>query len=195
MDERIRQQIEFIIELDKLKQVTRQNYLTDGSRMENDTEHSWHLAVMCMLLSEYANEEIDVFRTMCMVLIHDVIEIDAGDTYAYDTAGKETQREREEQAADRLFQLLPEDQGKWMRELWEEFEARETPEAKFARTMDNMQPLLLNHTSDGKSWKEHGIRREQVMERNRRTREGSEQLWKVCSGIIEENVEKGNIKK
>lgn len=195
MDERMKKQLQFILEIDKLKQITRQTYLADGSRKENDTEHSWHLAMMCMLLSEYANEKIDVLKTVFMVLIHDIVEIDAGDTFAYDKVMGKTQRKREEQAAERIFHLLPEDQADFVRGLWEEFEARETPEAKFARTMDNMQPLLLNDASGGKSWREHQVQRAQVMERNKRTGEGSGKLWEVCCGLIEENVKKGNIKK
>lgn len=175
--ERLEQQFAFLREIDKEKQIMRQNYLTDGSRKEGDAEHAWHLALMTLLLSEYANEEIDVLKTVSMVLIHDLVEIDAGDTYAYDSAAAATQRDRELAAADRIFGLLPKDQARKMRQLWEEFEARETPEAKFARTMDCVQPTMLNDASQGKSWLEHGVHLSQVLRRNQRTGEGSQVVW------------------
>ncbi|MDE6567393.1 MAG: HD domain-containing protein [Lachnospiraceae bacterium] len=192
--ERLEKQFAFCREIDKEKQIGRQTYLADGSRKENDAEHAWHMAVMTLLLSEYSNEEIDVLKTISLLLIHDLVEIYAGDTYAYDETGKQSQREREEQAADRLFDMLPEDQGRYMRDLWEEFEAEETREAKFARTMDHLQPLMLNDASEGKSWQEHGVRLEQVMRRNERTAEGSETLWNYAKErFIEPNVERGRI--
>lgn len=193
--ERLEKQFAFCREIDREKQIGRQTYLADGSRKENDAEHAWHMAVMTLLLSEYSNEEIDVLRTISLLLIHDLVEIYAGDTYAYDETGKQSQREREEQAADRLFGMLPEDQGRYMRELWEEFEAEETGEAKFARTMDHLQPLMLNDASEGKSWQEHGVRLEQVMRRNERTADGSETLWSYAKEqFIEPNLERGRIK-
>ena len=152
-------QISFIMELDKIKKITRQTYLSDGSRKENDAEHSWHLALMTFVLADYANEPIDVLKTMKMVLLHDVIEIDAGDTYAYDTEGNKTKRERELKAADRIFGLLPEAQQKEYRGLWDEFEAMETPESKFANMLDKVQPLFLNDASGGISWEEHGVKK------------------------------------
>lgn len=186
---RLDKQFDFIREIDKEKFIRRQTYLSDGKRKENDAEHAWHMAVMTMILSEYANEKIDVARTMAILLVHDLVEIYAGDTYCYDEKGKTTQREREVEAADRLFSLLPEDQGRKMRALWDEFEAWETPEAKFARTMDNVQPLTLNAATDGKSWKEHGICLSQVLGRNRRAAEGSETLWKYAyTHFIEPSV-------
>lgn len=190
---RLEKQIEFILELDKIKSIVRQTYLSNGERKENDAEHSWHLALMCFTLSEYANEPIDVLKTMKMVLLHDVIEIDAGDTYAYDTAGNETKRERELEAAKRIFPILPKEQAEEYRSLWDEFEERKTPEAKFARMLDNVQPVLLNHASGGKSWREHGVKKSQVMGRNERTHEGSEEIWSYLKNIIDENVKKGNI--
>ena len=190
---RLERQLRFILEVDKSKQVFRQTYLADGSRKENDAEHSWHLALMCALLGEYANESIDVAKTMVMVLIHDIIEIDAGDTYAYDEAGNATKREREVRAAERIFSLLPEDQAASFRALWEEFEAGETPEAKFALTLDKVQPLLLNDATGGRAWKEHGIRISQVLKRNERTGEGSERLWEHAKGLIETNAELGRL--
>ena len=183
----------FLLEADKSKQVFRQTYISDASRKENDAEHSWHLALMCALMSEYANEPIDVAKTMTMVLIHDIIEIDAGDTYAYDEAGNSTKRERELKAADRIFGLLPEDQGKWLRGLWEEFEAAETPEARFALALDKVQPVLLNDATNGQAWEEHGVRISQILKRNQKTPEGSEALWDYTRGLIEKNVALGKI--
>lgn len=191
---RLQQQFDFILEADKEKFIGRQTYLSDGERKENDAEHAWHLALMTILLSEYANEEIDVLKTVTMVLIHDVVEIDAGDTYAYDEVGKQTQRAREEAASRRLFGLLPEDQGEKLRLLWEEFEAQETPEAKFARTMDNLQPMMLNAASDGKAWVEHGVHLSQILKRNQRTAEGSETLWKYAQEqFLQPNLKRGTI--
>lgn len=194
MEERLKKQLEFILEADKSKFIGRQTYLSDGIRKENDAEHSWHLALMTALLSEYAKEKIDVQKTMVMVLIHDIVEIDAGDTYAYDEAGNLTKREREVKAADRIFNILPTDQAKEMRDLWEEFEACETPEAKFAHTMDNLQPILLNDKTKGKSWRERQIKKSQVEKRQRTTKMGSDTLMEVVNQIIEKNVENGNLK-
>lgn len=194
MTERLKQQMEFLLEMDKSKNVVRQTYLADGNRKENDAEHSWHLALMCLLLSEYANEPIDVLKTVTMVLFHDVIEIDAGDTYAYDVAGNETKSAREQKAASRLYGMLPEDQGERLKAIWEEFEAGETAEAKFARTLDRVQPLLLNDATNGRSWEEHGVKAEQVYKRNELTHTGSEELWEFAKGLIERNVAKGKLK-
>ena len=193
--ERLDKQIEFIREIDKEKLIGRQTYLADASRKENDAEHAWHMAIMTVLLSEYANEKIDVLKTITMLLIHDLVEIDAGDTYAYDEEGKKTQKEREQKGADRIFGMLPEDQGAYLRGLWEEFEAQQTPEAKFARTMDNFQPVILNDASKGKSWAEKDVHLSQILKRNEKTGEGSEELWKYSyENLIRPNVEKGNIK-
>lgn len=187
-------QISFIMELDKIKKITRQTYLSDGSRKENDAEHSWHLALMAFVLSDYANEPIDVLKTMKMVLLHDVIEIDAGDTYAYDIEGNKTKQERELKAADRIFGLLPEKQKYEYRSLWDEFEAMETSEAKFANMLDKVQPLFLNYAAGGKSWEEHGVKKSQVIKRNERTHEGSEELWAYAARLIDACVENGNLK-
>lgn len=186
-------QISFIMELDKIKKITRQTYISDGSRKENDAEHSWHLALMAFVLAEYANEPIDVLKTMKMVLLHDVIEIDAGDTYAYDTEGNKTKRERELKAADRIFGLLPKEQGEEFRSLWDEFEEMETPEAKFANMLDKVQPLLLNDAAGGKSWQEHGVKQSQVLERNKRTGEGSNAIWAYAKTLIGKNVKEGHL--
>ena len=194
--ERMDKQFEFIREIDKEKLIGRQTYLSTGERKENDAEHACHMAVMTLLLSEYANEEIDVLKTIAMILIHDVVEIDAGDTYAYGNAdAKASQRAREEKAAERLFNLLPEDQAKRFRDLWEEFEARETPESKFANSMDNIQPTVLNAASDGKSWAEHEVTLDKVMTRQSYTPNGSRELWEYSyDNFIMPNVEKGRIK-
>lgn len=194
MEERLKLQMDFLLEVDKLKFINRQTYLSDGTRRENDAEHSWHLALMAVLLSEHADEEVDLLKVITMVLIHDLVEIDAGDTYAYDEAGKQTQRIREEKAADRIFAMLPKDQGEKFRALWEEFDAYETPEAKFAHVCDNVQPLMLNHATGGKSWRERGIRRSQVEKRNSRVGESSRTMKAYVEGILDKNVEKGNLK-
>lgn len=186
---------DFILEIDKEKFIGRQNYLSDGERKENDAEHAWHMAIMTLLLSGYANEKIDVLKTVAMLLIHDLVEIDAGDTYAYDEAGKATKTERELKCANRIFGILPDEHGQYLRSLWEEFEAGETPEAKFAFTMDHIQPLMLNSATNGRSWREHGIKAEQVMKRNEHTANGSEKLWEYAyKRFVAPNIEKGNLK-
>ena len=191
---RLDDQFRFILEIDKEKSIVRQTPISDASRMENDAEHAWHMAVMTLLLSEYAAEKIDVLRTVSMLLIHDLIEIYAGDTYAFDEEAKAGQAERERAAADRLYALLPGDQGRKMRGLWDEFEAAETPEAKFARAMDNLQPMMLNNATEGVSWVEHGVRLEQILERNRNTHKGSEVLWEYARDhLLMPNVKKGYI--
>ena len=186
-------QMAFIMELDKIKKITRQTYLSDGSRKENDAEHSWHLALMAVLLKEYANEEVDLAKVIPMVLLHDLVEIDAGDTYAYDQAGLATQRARETKAADRIFGMLPEDQGAKFRNLWEEFEAYETAEAKFAHVLDNCQPLLLNDASGGKSWKEHTVHKSQIYKRNEHTAEGSREIWEYMQQLIDKHIQLGHV--
>lgn len=201
--ERLEKQISFIREMDKEKFIGRQTYLSDGIRKENDAEHAWHLALMTLLLSEYSNEKIDVLKTMTMVLFHDVVEIDAGDTYAYDEEGKKSQAAREQKAAERLYGLLPQDQGRKLQAIWEEFEARNTPEALFAHTMDNLQPVILNAATDGKAWKEHGVRLSQFMGRQKDTQKGSELLWQyewerlvapfLQNGTIEDDMPISNL--
>jgi len=192
--ERFQKQLNFILEADKEKNIFRQTHLSGHGRRENDAEHAWHMAIMIYLLKEYANEEIDVAKAMMMALIHDIVEIDAGDTYAYDTAGLETQKDREEKAAERIFGMLPEDQKAELKSLFEEFEEYETPEAKFARAMDNFQPLLLNDSNDGGDWKEHGVCRSQIMGRHKKTRLGSEEIGQYSEELIMKNVKKGNIR-
>lgn len=191
--DRLKKQIQFIVEIDKVKNIFRQTYLADGNRKENDAEHSWHIALMAVLLQEYANEEVDVLKVMTMVLIHDLVEIDAGDTYAYDYEGAKTKREREVKAAGRIFGLLPEDQGSYMRSLWDEFEEYETADAKYAHVLDNFQPLLLNDASGGRSWQEHVVHRHQIYKRNEKVPEGALAVWETMKEIIDAHVEKGNV--
>lgn len=192
---RLEKQMAFVKEIDQLKKIGRQTYLSDFGRKENDAEHSWHLAMFCLILSEHANEKIDMLRVVSMVLIHDLVEIDAGDTYAYDEIGNQSKREREEKAAERIFHILPEDQAVYMRQLWEEFEERVTMEAKFASTLDKIQPIMLNDASDGKAWMEHQVKLSQILKRNETTKEGSVTLWEYAKErYIIPNVEKGRIK-
>ena len=192
--ERLEQQIRFILEADKVKNIFRQTYLADGNRKENDAEHSWHLALSAVLLKEHMDEDVDLTKVMIMVLIHDLVEIDAGDTYAYDAEGAATKREREVKAADRIFGLLPDDQGTYFRMLWDEFEEYETADAKFAHLLDNFQPLLLNDASDGRSWTEHGVHRSQVCRRNERIPETSGIVWDKMLEIMDKHIEKGHLK-
>lgn len=193
--ERLDKQFDFCRELDKEKFIGRQTYLTGGERKENDAEHAWHMATMAILLSEYANEPIDLLKTVTMILMHDVVEIDAGDTYAYDEKGKKTQAERELKAADRLYGMLPPEQAKKYKDLWLEFEEQKTIEARFARAMDNIQPMMLNALNNGKAWEEHGVFLSQILKRNEHTHTGSEILWNyVKENFIDVNVKNGKIK-
>ena len=194
MDERLKKQLDFLLEIDKEKEIYRQTHILGGKRRENDAEHAWHMAIMAFVLQEYANETVDVLRVMKMVLMHDLVEIYAGDTYAYDEGGKETQRERELAAADRIFGMLPEDQGEEFRSIWDEFEEKKTPEAKFARMLDNYQPLSLNNANQGGDWRAHNVARSQVEKRNEIAKEGSQVMGQVIADIIEENVRKGNLR-
>lgn len=192
---RLDRQFSFLREIDKEKEIVRQTYLASANRKETDAEHAWHAALMTILLGEYANENIDILKTVTMLLIHDLVEIDAGDTYAYNEAAKQSQRRRELAGADRIFSLLPPDQGAYLRGLWDEFEAAETPEAKFAHTMDNLQPTLLNDASGGRSWREHGVALSQILSRNARSAEGSETLWDYAySNFIRPHVDAGDIR-
>ncbi len=193
MDTRLQKQLEFILEIDKEKNIFRQTHLSGHGRNENDAEHAWHMAIMAYLLQEYSNEKIDVGRVMLMCLIHDVVEIDAGDTYAYDAEGLKTQKAREDAAKERLYSLLPDDQKQELIDIFDEFEERKTPEARFARALDNLQPLLLNNSNDGGDWKNHDVTAKQVYERQSRTREGSEKLFEVTDRILKENIKKGNL--
>ncbi|WP_375505592.1 HD family hydrolase [uncultured Nostoc sp.] len=191
---RLTQQIQFIIEIDQLKQVMRQTLLTNGSRRENSAEHSWHLAVMASVLAEYAPEGVDIFHAIKMLLIHDLVEIDAGDTFCYDVRGNDSKAEREAQAALRLFGLLPADQARELRLLWDEFEAGETPTAKFAAALDRIQPLLHNQQNGGGTWRIHGIRRDQVMKRVAVVETGAPELWPFVLQLIDDCVTVGYLK-
>lgn len=190
---RLEQQLQFILEIDKVKNIMRQTPLSDGNRKENDAEHSWHIALMAYLLQEYAEEPVDVSKVMLMVLIHDLVEIDAGDTYAYDEEGAKTKDERERKAAERIFGLLPEDQGGYLKSLWEEFEEYETAEAKYAHLLDNFQPLLLNDASGGISWTEHQVKKSQIYKRNEKIEETSETIWKCMQDKIDKHINLGHI--
>ena len=193
MDERLKKQLEFVLEIDKEKNIFRQTHLSGKGRNENDAEHAWHMAIMAYLLREYANESVDIGRVMLMCLIHDIVEIDAGDTYAYDAEGLKTQKAREDAAKERIFSLLPKDQKQELLQIFDEFEAFQTPEAKFARAMDNLQPLLLNNSNDGGDWKEHEVTAENVYGRQRKTKLGSEKLFEVTDRILKANIAKGNL--
>lgn len=191
---RFEDQLKFILEIDKEKNILRQTHLSNNGRRENDAEHAWHMAIMIYLLKEYANEEIDLAKTMMMALIHDVVEIDAGDTYAYDSEGLATQKEREEKAAERIFGMLPKEQKEEMLALFHEFEEYETPESRFAHVMDNFQPLLLNHSNDGNDWREHNVAKSQIYKRNAKTGTGSQEIWEYMKKLIDENVAKGSVR-
>lgn len=194
MDDRLRRQLEFALEIDKEKNVFRQTHLSGHGRNENDAEHAWHMAVMAYLLREYANESVDISKVMLMCLIHDVVEIDAGDTYCYDEDGLKTQQDRENAAKERLYSILPEDQKEELILIFDEFEANETAEAKYAHAMDNLQPLILNHSNGGSDWKEHKVSAEQVYGRQSKTKLGSEKLFEYTDEIIKEHIKKGDIR-
>lgn len=195
MEERMKKQMAFALEIDKVKNIFRQTHLSSHGRNENDAEHSWHMAVMAYLLKEYANEEVDIAKVMLMCLIHDIVEIDAGDTYAYDTEGLKTQKAREDVAKERIFSILPEEQKEEFTALFDEFEAYETAESRFVHAIDNLQPLMLNNSNNGGDWREHDVTAEQVYSRQRKTKLGSERLFEITDRIIKDNIQKGNLKK
>lgn len=194
--DRLERQIDFVIEIDKLKEVLRQTILMDGSRQENSAEHSWHLAVMALLLSEYAMEkDFDLLRVIKMLLIHDIVEIDAGDTYCYDDVEVAKQAAREKRASERIFSILPPDQAEAFHSLREEFEDRKTPESRFANALDCFQPILHNYGTDGKIWKKHQIRRDQVLARNEHIQYSAPVIWKHIVKFIDDAVQKGMLVK
>ena len=195
MDERLKKQLAFALEIDKEKNIFRQTHLSGHGRNENDAEHAWHMAIMAYVLREYSNEKIDVAKVMLMCLIHDIVEIDAGDTYAYDAEKLKTQTAREDAAKERIFSLLPDEQKEELIALFDEFEAFETPESKFAHAMDNLQPLMLNNSNGGEDWKEHEVTAQQVYGRQSKTRLGSETLFEVVDSIIQQNIANGQIRK
>lgn len=194
MDERLKKQLAFALEIDKEKNIFRQTHLSGHGRNENDAEHAWHMAIMAYVLREYSNEKIDVAKVMLMCLIHDIVEIDAGDTYAYDAENLKTQTARENAAKERIFSLLPDEQKEELIALFDEFEAFETPESKFAHAMDNLQPLMLNSSNGGADWKEHEVTAQQVYGRQSKTRLGSETLFEVVDSIIQQNIANGQIR-
>ncbi|OIQ98841.1 5'-nucleotidase [mine drainage metagenome] len=192
--QRLARQIEFIVEVDRLKEIFRQTILTQSRRAENDAEHSWHLCLCAIVLAEHARErDLNLLRVLKMVIIHDLVEIDAGDTFAYDTAGMANQHEREAKAADRIFGLLPEDQAREFRALWDEFEERKTPESKFAAAVDRFQPMLLNVRTQGHAWKKHGVTQPRVLARNRHIEEGCPELWAYAQRMVAGAVERGDL--
>ena len=192
--QRLERQIAFVREVDKLKTINRQTLLTDASRQENDAEHSWHLALMALVLGEYASSDaIELLHVIRMVLVHDLVEIDAGDTYCYDEAGYKDKTQREITAAERIFNLLPPDQATEVRALWDEFEASQTPEAKFANALDRLQPLMHNVFTNGRMWKKHGIVKSQVIGRNRKIADGTPDLWTFARNLIEKAADDGHL--
>ena len=193
MDERLKKQLEFSLEIDKEKNIVRQTQLSGHGRNENDAEHAWHMAIMAYLLREYANEKVDIAKVVLMCLIHDIVEIDAGDTYAYDTEALKTQKTREDAAKERIFSLLPEDQKAELISLFDEFEENRSPESKYAHAMDNLQPLILNNSNGGGDWREHGVTARTVYGRQEKTRRGSEKRYEVTDQIIQDNIKKGNL--
>ena len=193
MDERLKKQLDFSLEIDKEKNVFRQTHLSGHGRNENDAEHAWHMAVMAYILREYANENVDISKVMLMCLIHDIVEIDAGDTYAYDVEALKTQKEREAAAKERIFSLLPEDQKEELTALFDEFEEWKSPEAKYAHALDNLQPLILNNSNDGGDWVGHGVSAGTVYGRQKKTKLGSEKLYELTDQIIRENIRKGSL--
>lgn len=194
MNDKLKQQLDFILEIDKEKNILRQTHLSGHGRRENDAEHAWHMAIMAYLLKEYSNEPVDITKVMIMCLIHDIVEIDAGDTYAYDTEGLKTQKAREDAAKERIFSLLPNAQKEELTALFDEFEEARTAESRFAHVMDNLQPLLPNNSNGGADWREHEVYASQVYGRQQKTRYGSKQLYEITDQILKENIKKGNIK-
>ncbi len=193
MDEKLQKQLQFILEIDKEKNILRQTHLSGQGRRENDAEHAWHMAIMAYLLKEYANEEVDIAKTMLMCLIHDIVEIDAGDTYAYDPEGKKSQAVREQKAKERIFGILPKEQGRELADLFDEFDNGDSPEARFARVMDNLQPLILNDSNDGGDWVQHGVKEEQVLVRQSKSEPGSRTLYDISCEIVKKHKRLGHL--
>ncbi|WP_440117813.1 HD domain-containing protein [Paenibacillus sp. QZ-Y1] len=195
VNESLQEQIQFLIEIDKLKTIERKTRIIHGDRLENDAEHSWHLAMMALVLQIHSNREVDILKVIKMLLVHDLVEIDAGDTFAYDTAGNTDKYDREIKAAHRLFGILPEIQAEELLNLWLEFEAKETSEAQFAASLDRLQPLIHNHQNEGDTWQKFNITSDQVLNRNREIVNGSETLWEYAQQLIHDSVERGILTK
>lgn len=193
MDERMKKQLDFALEIDKEKNIFRQTHLSGHGRNENDAEHAWHMAIMAYILKEYSNEPVDIGKVMLMCLIHDIVEIDAGDTYAYDAENLKTQKAREDAAKERIFSILPGEQKEELIALFDEFDEFKTAESKFAHAMDNLQPLLLNNSNGGGDWREHGVTAEQVYGRQSKTKLGSQKLYEVTDKLLKEHISRGNI--
>ncbi|MGJ1196906.1 HD domain-containing protein [Sphingobacterium spiritivorum] len=187
--------MDFIKEIDKIKYIQRRTKLFNSDRNENDAEHSWHLALMAIVLAEHSNEKIDLLKVLKMVLIHDIVEIDAGDTFIYDMQKNHSNTDEERRAANRIFGLLPVEQGEELIAVWEEFEAGETPEAKFARAMDRLEPLLQNSSNNGGTWNEPGVNYTKVYTKKSIIKEGAEKIWEYAETLINEGVKKGVLKK
>ena len=191
-ESRLERQVAFLVEADKLKRVLRQSVISGKQRRENSAEHSWHITLMAVVLAEHAAAPgLDLLQVLRMLILHDLVEIDAGDTFVYDEAARRGQQEREERAAERIFGLLPGEDGARLRAAWDEFEAHESPEAKFARALDRLQPLLLNYVNEGAGWQRHGVRAGQVRTLNRIIEDGSPELWRYASELIDDAVRRG----
>ena len=192
--EKIKKQIEFIITIDEMKNVLRRNLVADASRRENDAEHSWHLAVMAMILEEYSADKVDISKVMKIALVHDLVEVYAGDTFAYDVKGNEDKLDREIMAAEKLFGMLKDGQGDEIRALWDEFEAKETAESKYANAIDRLQPLILNYLTNGHTWKLGDVHAPQIYKRMDIIRTATPELWHIVEGIISTSIETGLLK-
>lgn len=193
-DEKLKKQLKFIIVIDNMKNIFRRNLLADGSRRENDAEHSWSLAMLAMLFEEYSAENVDMEKTLKIALVHDLVEVYAGDTFAYDAKGNEDKHERETKAAQKLFEILEPEQGGEIRDLWNEFEEKKTPEARYANAIDRVQPLINNYMTDGYTWKEGDVHAPQIYKRNEIVRTAAPELWKLVEGIVDDSIESGILK-
>ncbi len=194
MDTKLQQQLDFILEIDKEKNIYRQTHLSNNGRKENDAEHAWHMAIMVYLLKEYSNKNFDLAKALIMCLIHDIVEIDAGDTYAYDEEALKTQKAREDAAKERIFSILPKAQAEELLNIFNEFEENTTPEARFVHTIDNLQPIILNNSNNGNDWREHGVKKSQVLKRQELSKPGSDILYNYICELINKNTELGNLK-
>lgn len=193
-NKKLKSQLDFLVEIDKMKNIFRRTVIIDKSRRENDAEHSWHFAMLAMILEEYSSQKVDVTKAIKIALVHDLVEVYAGDTFAYDEKAKQDKRQRELEAADKIFGMLPPEQGAYIRALWDEFEAKETPESKYANVCDRLQPLMHNYLTDGHTWKEGDVHAPQVLERMDIIRETAPELWKAVEGMVKISIEQGILK-